>query len=760
MNIIKHLKIYILSFLVLLQFACSNVGKKSISIASEENLLEERIHFVNPLVGTGGHGHTFPGPTLPHGRIQLSPDTHLLGWEASSGYHYPDSILHGFSHTHLSGTGIGDLGDVLLLPFTGELNIEKPIGRFSHENEEVKAGYYKVKVEPWNVVAELGATLYSGRHRYRFPEAEDANVMIDLAHILQANWGHKVIESSIEIIDDHTVQGYRKTTGWAANDPIWFTCVFNKPITSQVLIVDEKIKKSSSISGINTRVHLSFGKLNSPLTVKVAVSSVDQEGASNNLMAEEYELKSFDAVVDNAHKVWNEELQAITIVSKDSTVLENFYTALYHTKIAPMLYGDSDGRYRGMDGKIHINKIVKRYTAYSLWDTFRAWYPLMTIIEPELSKDWVYDLYQQSQEGGLLPKWQLNANYTGTMVGYPAVAILSDAINKDIVDSIPGKLLDVALLSSKWQPEFHEKHFGTRAEMVMPKQIYFKEKLGYVPLDKTKESVSYGLEMAYYDWTIAKMADHLGSKKIAETYYKKGRAYREYFDVDIGFMRGKNSDGTWGDNFNPKLSNHLEGEFVEGNSFQWTPFLPHAVDDFATMLGGKENLGQWLDVLFNTSSEIEGNNTSVDITGLIGQYAHGNEPSHHVPYMYQFSDRPWRTQEVLDFIMKNFYKPEPDGIIGNEDCGQMSAWYVLNAIGLYQMTPADNLYYIGRPIVDAAKIKVANGYFKIQVVNNSEENKFVKKVLLNDVTLSKNVIQFKDIKAGNILKIYMSPDKT
>ncbi len=416
MKITKQVTYFSLGILCLLQLACNDIDKKTTDNTSEHKIAEDLLKYVNPLVGTGGHGHTFPGPTLPHSRIQLSPDTHLLGWEASSGYSYNDSTLYGFSHTHLSGTGIGDLGDVLVLPFTGALNIEKPVGTFSHENEVAQVGYYKVNVEPWNVVAELSTTLYSGRHRYQFPENEKANVMIDLAHILQANWGHQVVESSIQIVDDHTVQGYRKTTGWAANDPIWFTCVFDKPINSQVIYSDGIVIDSSSASGINTSAYVSFGKLKSPLHVSVAVSAVDQEGANQNLTSEA-DLENFDAVVKQAKNIWNDELQAIKITTKDSSVLQNFYTALYHTKIAPMLYSDADGRYRGMDNKIHKSTSSKRYSAYSLWDTFRAWYPLMTIIEPELSRDWAYDLYQQSQEGGLLPKWQLNGNYTGTMVG-------------------------------------------------------------------------------------------------------------------------------------------------------------------------------------------------------------------------------------------------------------------------------------------------------------------------------------------------------
>ena len=746
------------SGLCLTQIACKSEGENPNKINPDKIVVENILQYVDPMVGTGFHGHTFPGPTLPHSRIQLSPDTHLLGWEASSGYHYSDSTLHGFSHTHLSGTGIGDLGDVLILPFTGNVPKEKPVGILNHDNEHAEVGYYKVNVAPWDVSAELTTTLYSGRHRYQYPKTKDAKLMLDLAHILQPNWGHKVVESSMEIIDEYTIKGYRKTSGWAENDPIWFTCVFDKPMASSSIIADGKTINISSASGVNITAYMSFGILDSPLNIKVAVSAVDQAGADGNLNADS-NLVAFDEVVKQAKNIWKKELEVINIASNNETILKNFYTALYHTKIAPTLFSDADGRYRGMDNKIHKNTTLKRYSAYSLWDTFRAWYPLMTIIEPERSKAWVYDLYQQYQEGGLLPKWQLNSNYTGTMVGYPAVAILSDAMNKGLLDSIPNKLLEAAVKSSQWQPDFHNKHKGTRAEMVMPKHIYYKEKLGFVPLDSLKESVSYGLEMAYYDWCIARMATVLGDKALAETYYKKGEAFKNYFDPELKFMRGKNADGSWGKNFNPKFSNHLEGEFVEGNSYQWTPFLPHAVNEFATMLGGKKELGNWLDNLFTTSSEIEGDNASADITGLIGQYAHGNEPSHHVPYMYQFSDRPWRTQEVLDFIMKEFYAPTPEGIIGNEDCGQMSAWYVLNAIGLYQMTPGDNNYYIGRPMVNAATVKVKNGFFHIEVKNNNDENKYIEKVFLNGIKLKRNKIEYKDIKDGNVLQIYMTSKK-
>lgn len=715
------------------------------------------LDFTDPMIGTGFHGHTFPGPVVPHGRIQLSPDTHLLGWEASSGYHYADSTLYGFSHTHLSGTGIGDLGDVLLLPFTSAVRSPqtKPEGRFSHSTEKSTPGYYQVSVAPWNVKAELTTSAYTGFHRYTYPEGQDARVMIDLSHILQPNWGHKLLESELTVTDPYTIKGYRKTSGWAAEDPIWFTCVFDKPILEYALHQDgQELSEVARAEGNSVILYAGFGKLDKPLNIKVSVSATDQEGADLNL-APDLTALNFDQAHARSQALWKEELDKIRIRTSDNAVLTNFYTALYHTRIAPMVYNDRDGRYRGMDGVIHQSATKNRYTAYSLWDTFRSWYPLMTIIDPAFSREMIYDLYAHSREGGLLPKWPLNGNYTGTMVGYPAVVLMADAFQKNLLDSIPEQLLEAAVTSSTWQPEFHKKHKGTRAEMVMPEHIYFKEKYGFVPLDSVKESVSYGLEMAYYDWCISRMADRLGRTELAAQYTKKGKAYEHYFDKDKKFMRGRNTDGSWNDTFNPNYSSHLEGEFVEGNSWQWTPFLPHAVEEFAGLLGGKEALGNWLDELFTTSATVEGENASADITGLIGQYAHGNEPSHHVPYMYQFSDRPWRTQEVLDTIMRNFYLPTPEGIIGNEDCGQMSAWYVLNALGIYQMTPGDGRYYFGRPMVDQASISCKDGWFFIDVRNNSPENKYLESVMLNGKTLDRNYILYEEIKAGNRLTFIM-----
>ncbi|MCG8581595.1 MAG: GH92 family glycosyl hydrolase [Bacteroidales bacterium] len=743
----QRIKLLALAAFVLLS-ACDN-GK------SEATAVTDKLQFVDPFIGTGFHGHTFPGAVVPHGRVQISPDTHLFGWEASSGYHYSDTTLYGFSHTHLSGTGIGDLGDVLFLPYTNSYEGEKPVASFDHANEEASPGYYKVLVQPWNIKAELSATERTAWHKYTYPGDGDASLMIDLAHVLQSDWGHHVLESHMSVVDEYTVEGYRRTKGWAEDDPVWFKCVFDQPIKTYVFDVDKKQAKDAEVKGKDVRLFISFGENISALNARVAISSVDALGAAQN-MSELQGVKHIEQVVEQARNKWSDELNAIDIETEDRSVLVNFYTALYHSKIAPMVFTDTDGRYRGMDHKIHQSYGKGRYTIYSLWDVFRSWYPLMTIIEPERARTWAYDLVDHAEKGGLLPKWPLNANYTGTMVGYPANAILADAWSKGMIDSIPDQVLKAAINASVWQEEFNEKYKGTRGENVMPKHIYYKEELGYVPQDKVSESVSYGLEMAYYDWCVSQMASLNGETKIADYYAIKGNAYRNYYDETTGFMRGINVNGEWYGDFNPRFSDHERSEFVEGNSYQWTPFVPHAIEDFRELLGGKYNMGVWLDSLFTTSSVIEGENASADITGLIGQYAHGNEPSHHVPFMYQYTDRQWRTQEVIDTVLYHFYTPTPEGIIGNEDCGQMSAWYVLNAIGIYQLTPGTPELMIGRPVVDNARIKVKDGYFTINVHNNSKANKYVQRAELNGKELATNRFSFDALEPGGVLDIYMN----
>ena len=739
--------LFITCKLLLSALILSKCSPKEVIDTNEINFLQ----YVDPMIGTGFHGHTFPGPTWPHGQIQLSPDTHIMGWEASSGYHYDDTTLYGFSHNHLSGTGIGDLGDFLFLPYTHHQGLEKPVGTLDHRKETAEAGYYKVQVDPWGVTAELTANERSGWHRYTYPKDEEAHLMVDLSHILQPNWGHRLVESTVKIVDEYTIQGYRLTSGWAHKDPIWFYCQFDQPVLNyQVQEVN-----TGNAEGMGIIAHLNFGKLSTPLQARVAISAVDQEGAKNNL--EQATIgQTFDTILKTTQEQWNQELSIIRIKTEDTDIMKNFYTGLYHTMIAPSLYSDVDGRYRGMDGKIHINAKSNRYTAYSLWDVYRAWLPLMTIIKPSKVTSWSYDLFEQSLEGGLLPKWPLNGNYTGTMVGYPAVSFLNDALQKQLIDTLKQEILIASQKCATWQPAFAKKHEGTRAARVMPSHILYKDSLGFVPIDKLKESVSYGLEMAYYDWCIAQMAKIIGKDSLYNVYTSKSTAYQNYFDKEVNFMRGKNIDGTWKSGFNPRFSDHLHGAFVEGNAWQWTTMVPHDVPGLAKLMGGPSGLGIWLDSLFSTSSQIDGENASRDITGFIGQYAHGNEPGHHVPYLYQHTDRPWKTQKVLDSILYNFYKPTPEGIIGNEDCGQMSAWYILNTLGIYQMTVGDPTFSIGRPLIDEASIKISDGFFKIKVLKNSKKNKYISRVLLDGKALENKQLSYFSIKEGSELTIEMT----
>ena len=466
---------------------------------------------------------------------------------------------------------------------------------------------------------------------------------------------------------------------------------------------------------------------------------------------------NFEKTVQQAKDEWRKELQGIEIETTDEEVLTNFYTALYHCMMSPYTYQDVDGRYRGMDKSIiTAPKGFTNYTVFSLWDTFRAFHPLITIIRPEKAGEWAESLVQKFREGGILPKWALASNYTGTMVAYPATSVLADALAKDLV---PGANLEdwkqSAVFSSTWQPEWLEANKGTRAERVMTEHIYYKEKYGFIPSDSITSSVSYGVEMAYYDWCVAEIAIAAGDKETAEIFYDKSLNYQHYFDKESGFMRGKNADGRWRKPFKAKHSDHEHSDYVEGNAYQWSYFVPHDIEGHIDLHGGKATFETQLDSLFTTSSEIFGENASGDITGLIGQYAHGNEPSHHMAYLYNWTNSKWKTQKYIDQVLYDFYLPEPAGIIGNEDCGQMSAWYVLNAIGFYQVCPGDPTYTIGRPIVDKARIQVPGGIFEIVVHNNSRSNKFIDKVLLNGTELSEPFFSHKELMQGGKLEFFM-----
>lgn len=726
---------------------------------SDEEQLRDEIQYVNPFIGTGFHGHTFPGATRPFALVQVSPDTHIMGWDASSGYHYDDNQIYAFSHTHLSGTGIGDLGDVAILPFSGGDSI-KPVAIFKKETEKATPGYYAVRLDNFGINVELTSTDRVGFHKYTYDNPKDRRVLLDLGHVLQPNWGHKLVGNEYLFVNDSTVEGTVKTQGWAHFHSVSYRITFSEPIETLYQYIDGNLRKDSLFLRLNTpddlTFHYKFAESNKPLYVKVAISPVDTDGAERNMLAE-LPGWDFDATRAESARIWNKALNDIRIESSDPKVMVNFYTALYHTMIAPYAYQDVDGRYLGMDKKVHrAEPGYVNYSVFSLWDTFRALHPLMTIIQPERAADWGKVLVQGYKEGGILPKWPLASSYTGCMVGYPAVSVLADLVTKDLAEGDLNVWAEAGARSSVYRNDLAEKFKGTRELDLITRHPYYKEKYGFVPADSVPESVSWGLEMAYYDWCISQIAAKAGNTELAKEYAAKAEYYKRYLDPETKMMRGVMGDGSFRTPFNPRYSSHMKSDYTEGNAFQWSFFAPHDMDNFISTIGGKKELETRLDTLFTTSSQVDGEEASGDITGLIGQYAHGNEPSHHMAYLYNWTDSPWKGQERLDQIMQNFYTNAPDGIIGNEDCGQMSAWYVMSALGFYQIAPGIPVYTLGRPMIDKALIHVKGGIFEILVKNNSAANKYIKEVKLNGKILDTLFISHTDIIKGGKLEFIMT----
>ena len=726
---------------------------------SGEEQLRNEVQYVNPFIGTGFHGHTFPGATRPFALVQVSPDTHIMGWDASSGYHYDDSQIYAFSHTHLSGTCIGDLGDVAILPFSGGDSI-RPVATFKKETEKATPGYYAVRLDNFGINVELTSTDRVGFHKYTYDNPKDRRVLLDLGHVLQPNWGHKLVGNEYLFVNDSTVEGTIRTQGWAHFHAVSYRITFSEPIETLYQYIDGNLRKDSLFLRLNTpgdlKFHYKFAENNKPLYVKVAISPVDTDGAERNMLAE-LPGWDFDATrVESAH-IWNKALNDIQIESSDPKVMVNFYTALYHTMIAPYAYQDVDGRYLGMDKKVHrAEPGYVNYSVFSLWDTFRALHPLMTIIQPERAADWGKVLVQGYKEGGILPKWPLASSYTGCMVGYPAVSVLADLVTKELAEGDLNVWAEAGARSSVYRDDLAEKFKGTRELDLITRHPYYKEKYGFVPADSVPEPAYWGLEMAYYDWCISQIAAKAGNTELAKEYAAKAEYYKRYLDPETKMMRGVMGDGSFRTPFNPRYSSHMKSDYTEGNAFQWSFFAPHDMDNFITTIGGKKELETRLDTLFTTSSQVDGEEASGDISGLIGQYAHGNEPSHHMAYLYNWTDAPWKGQERLDQIMQNFYTNEPDGIIGNEDCGQMSAWYVMSALGFYQVAPGIPVYTLGRPMIDKALIHVKGGIFEILVKNNSAANKYIKEVKLNGKVLDTPFINHTDVIKGGKLEFIMT----
>ena len=696
--------------------------------------LKEPVDFVNPFLGTGGHGHTYPGVSLPFGMVQLSPDTRLDGWDGCSAYHFSDSVIFGFSHTHLSGTGCSDYGDILLMPVSGEVGLNDYAYRssFRKETESASPGYYKVDLEKFKVTAELTATLRTGMHRYTFHTGDKPGIVIDLKH------RDEVLLSSLKITSDNEVEGMRTSRAWAANQVIYFVARFSEQLTSfRIESGNSASSTSKEAVGKNIKAVFHFNiPAGKPLLVKVGISAVSIEGARRNL-EKENPAWDFDAIRKTAESTWNSELGKIRLEGGTRDQKTIFYTALYHSMLAPDLYMDVDGQYLGRDFKVHTVRDFDYYSVFSLWDTYRGEHPMLSLTDRKRTSDFINTFLRQYQEGGMLPVWELASNETGCMIGYHAVPVIADAWQKGI------RSFDGTLALEAMKHSANEDHLGLK---------YYKSK-GYIPSGQEGESVSKTLEYSYDDWCIALMAQSLGAAEDYNTFIKRAQYYKNVFDPSTGFMRAKNNE-TWFSPFDPSEVNF---NYTEANAWQYSFYVPQDISGLIGLLGGRDKFAARLDSLFTASSKTTGRDQA-DISGMIGQYAHGNEPSHHMAYLYDFAGKPWRTQEIVHRICNEFYKNHPDGLCGNEDCGQMSAWYVLSATGFYQVTPASGVFEIGTPVFPVAVIRLENGRtFTIKADNISDRNFYIQSATLNGNPYNKCFIAYEDILKGGILEFTMGP---
>src|SRR6266850_2037202 len=706
---------------------------------SQTSAQMDLARFVDPFIGTAGHGHTFPGATMPFGMVQLSPDTRLTGWDGSSGYHYSDHIIYGFSHTHLSGTGISDYGDILLMPTVGDVYLNALNGdktekgyasTFSHESETARPGYYSVRLDDENILVELTATKRAGMHRYTYPATKGANIILDLAH------RDKVVDSWLRITGGTTVVGWRRSEAWARNQVVYFAAEFSQPFTFWGVAGNDQVMEGlREVRGQNVKAFFTFdASSGAPILVKVGLSAVSVEGARKNLAAE-LNHWDFDKVRNDAWRAWNAELNKIQVTGGAEVQRENFYTALYHAMIAPNLFMEVDGQYLGRDFKIHRSEGHDNYTVFSLWDTFRAAHPLYTVIDQKRTIDFIRTFLAQYEQGGRLPVWELAANETDTMIGYHAVSVIADAAAKGIDGFDKEKALDAMKHSAEL------RHFGLDA--------YTDH--GYIASEAERESVSKTLEYAYDDWCIAQMARRLGHIDVYNRYIARAQSYKNLFDSASGFMRPRTNTG-WLQPFDPR---NVDFNFTEANSWQYTFFVPQDISGLIELMGGKEKFARKLDELFSGESRTTGREQA-DITGLIGQYAHGNEPSHHMAYLYNYVGQPWKTQFRVRQILDRFYKAEPNGLIGNEDCGQMSAWYVLSAAGFYPVTPGSPTYAIGSPLFPEVRFNLENGKsFAIIARGVSERNIYIQAATLNGKPYRKSYFSHSDLMAGGELVFKM-----
>ncbi len=695
--------------------------------------------FVNPFVDTGGHGHTYPGATAPHGMMQLSPDTRLTGWDGCGGYHYTDSFIYGFSHTHLSGTGIPDYGDVLLMPMTGEPSPKNTMygSTFSHASEQASPGFYKVHLQDDDIDAAMTTTARAGMHQYHFNKNGKVNIVLDLEH------RDEVLDSYFKIEDSVTISGLRRSKAWAQDQWVYFVIKFSEPFANYGVWKSDSLIRNTATNYYQSKhlkAYFQFDKLKqNDLYVKVALSAVSESGAHLNLQTE-MPGWNFNSYVKNAREVWNKELGRID-VEGDAEKKKIFYTSLYHTAVVPNVYMDVDHQYRGRDNKIHTAEGFTYYTVFSLWDTYRAANPLYTIIDRERTLDYIKTFLAQYKQGGRLPVWELSANETECMIGYHSVAVIADAFAKGI-KNFDSKLALEAMLHSA-----NLDHFGLKS---------YKEK-GFVASDDEQESVSRTLEYSYDDWCIAQFAKMTGSTAVYDSFMQRAQNFKNVLHPQKGFMQPrKNAD--WLLPFDPR---EVNSNYTEANAWQYSFYMPQNVGAYIKTLGGATKLEQKLDQLFTENSKTTGRDQS-DITGLIGQYAHGNEPSHHIAYLYNAAGAPQKTQDYIHKICNEFYSNNPDGLIGNEDCGQMSAWYVLSSLGFYPVLPGSNQYELGTPAFTKATIHLENGRnFVIIARDVSDNNHFVKAAMLQQGKertdlLHSLKISSDQINNGNILAFDMT----
>ncbi|MCT4006393.1 glycoside hydrolase family 92 protein [Elizabethkingia anophelis] len=737
--------------------------------------LQKLTPYVRPLIGTEKMGHTFPGATVPFGAVQLSPETDTISYELNgkyngdvykycAGYRYEDKTITGFSHTHFSGTGHSDLGDFLIMPTTGQLKLNPGTAsnpesgyrsRFSHNDEISEAGYYKVKLQDYNILAELTATTRVGVHRYTFPKTDQAHIILDLMAGIY-NYNDKNVWTYVRVNDDKTITGYRQTNGWARTRTVYFAMKFSKPFKSygQKNYDGKRVyngfwrkfdqnKNFPEIAGKQIRMYFDFDtQENEAIEVQLAISPVSQANAMENLEKETGSL-SFEQVKAKAQEDWNKELNKIVIKGTEDQKV-NFYTAMYHTFINPTIYMDANGEYKGLDQNIHKAEGFTNYTTFSLWDTYRALHPYFNIIQPKRNADMVKSMMAHYEQSSLkmLPIWSHYANENWCMSGYHSVSVIADAIIKgNYTGDAKAALMACVATANKRNYEGIGDYIDK----------------GYIPTEKNGTSVSNTLEYAYDDWAIAQLAKHLGETEIYNKFIKRSENWRNNFDKTTGFMRPRMADGSFKKDFD-LLSTHGQG-FIEGNSWNYSFFVPHNPEGLIQQMGGKQKFASKLDKLFSMHLPDEFFADTEDITreGIIGGYVHGNEPAHHVAYFYNWSGQPWKTQKQVRHILEMQYKSTPDGLGGNDDTGQMSAWYILSSLGFYPVAPGSEDYAIGSPAVNNAVLTLENGKnFEIEAVNQSPENVYVQKILLNGKEIKNFTLKHSDIMNGGKIVFYMN----